>query len=92
MPVFAFDPQDAPSGLENYWGYSPINFFAPHWDYGTTDDPLQTVREFRDMVKAFHRAGMEVILDVVYNHTAESGKVGPWLKFQRAGLPRCTTS
>lgn len=82
MPVFAFDPQDAPSGLENYWGYSPINFFAPHWDYGTTDDPLQTVREFRDMVKAFHRAGMEVILDVVYNHTAESGKVGPWLNFK----------
>ncbi len=82
MPVFAFDPQDAPSGLKNYWGYSPINFFAPHWDYGTTDDPLQTVREFRDMVKAFHRAGMEVILDVVYNHTAESGKVGPWLNFK----------
>ncbi len=82
MPVFAFDPQDAPSGLKNYWGYSPINFFAPHWGYGTTDDPLQTVREFRDMVKAFHRAGMEVILDVVYNHTAESGKVGPWLNFK----------
>lgn len=82
MPVFAFDPQDAPKGLENYWGYSPVNFFAPHWAYGTTDDPLQTVREFKDMVKAFHREGMEVILDVVYNHTAESGAVGPWLNFK----------
>lgn len=82
MPVFAFDPQDAPKGLENYWGYSPVNFFAPHWAYGTGDDPLRTVREFKDMVKAFHRAGMEVILDVVYNHTAESGAVGPWLNFK----------
>ena len=82
MPVFAFDPQDAPEGLENYWGYSPVGFFAPHWEYGQTDDPLATVREFRDMVKAFHRAGMEVILDVVYNHTAESGAVGPWLNFK----------
>ena len=82
MPVFAFDPQDAPEGLENYWGYSPMSFFAPHWAYGQTDDPQQTVREFRDMVKAFHRAGMEVILDVVYNHTAESGEVGPWLNFK----------
>ena len=82
MPVFAFDSQDAPKGLENYWGYSPVNFFAPHWAYGTTADPLQTIREFKDMVKALHHAGMEVILDVVYNHTAESGHVGPWLNFK----------
>ena len=82
MPVFAFDPQDAPLGLKNYWGYSPINFLSPHWGYGSTDDPLTTIREFKDMVKALHSAGMEVILDVVYNHTAESGRIGPWLNLK----------
>lgn len=82
MPVFAFDPQDAPLGLRNYWGYSPVSFFAPHWGYGTSDDPLKTIMEFKDMVKALHRAGIEVILDVVYNHTAESGQVGPWLSLK----------
>ncbi|MDW7695592.1 glycogen debranching protein GlgX [Flammeovirgaceae bacterium SG7u.111] len=76
LPVQQFDHQDAPSGV-NYWGYSPISFFAPHHAYGTTDDPIQTVNEFKEMVKAFHKAGIEVILDVVYNHTSEGGDTGP---------------
>ncbi len=77
LPVFQFDPQDCPEGKVNYWGYSPVSFFAPHHGYGTTDDPLQTLYEFRDMVRAFHKAGIEVILDVVFNHTAEGNEKGP---------------
>ena len=57
-------------GLKNYWGYAPIGFFAPHAEYAATDDP---VRELKSMVKAMHQAGIEVILDVVYNHTGEGG-------------------
>lgn len=72
LPVFAFDVQDCPPGKVNYWGYAPVSFFAPHSAYGSAD-------EFRDMVKAFHRAGIEVILDVVYNHTAEGDHRGPIL-------------
>lgn len=75
--VFAFDPHDAPAGLSNYWGYSPISFFAPHSAYSSRKDPLGPLNEFRDMVKALHRAGIEVILDVVYNHTAEGDHKGP---------------
>ena len=82
MPVFQFDPQDAPPGLSNYWGYSPISFFAPHGGYAIGDGPLTVLDEFRDMVKALHRAGIEVILDVVYNHTAESGGNGPTVCFR----------
>jgi isoamylase len=78
MPVFAFDAQDAPSGRSNYWGYSPLSFFAPHAGYAMPGcSPLQVLDEFRDMVKALHRAGIEVILDVVYNHSAEGGENGP---------------
>lgn len=77
MPVQAFDPQDAPSGLVNYWGYSPVSFFAPHAAYASTADPLGALDEFRTMVKELHRAGIEVILDVVFNHTAEDGAEGP---------------
>ena len=77
MPVFAFDRQDAPRGRLNYWGYSPVSFFAPHPGYATSADPLGVLDEFRDMVKALHRAGLEVILDVVYNHTAEGNEDGP---------------
>ncbi len=77
LPVFQFDPQDAPFGLCNYWGYSPISFFAPHAEYATDRQPLTALNEFRDMVKALHREGIEVILDVVYNHTAEGGVDGP---------------
>ncbi len=79
LPVFQFDAQDAPPGLVNYWGYSPVSFFAPHAAYSSRKDPLGPVDEFRDMVKALHRAGIEVILDVVYNHTAENGANGPTL-------------
>ncbi len=76
LPVFQFDAQDAPPGLTNYWGYSPLSFFAPHAAYSSRKDPLGPVTEFLDLVKALHRAGIEVILDVVYNHTAENGADG----------------
>jgi glycogen operon protein len=84
MPVMAFDTQDVPEGtrgrgLSNFWGYSPYAFFAPHPAYAATDDVR---REFRDMVKAFHRAGIGVILDVVFNHTAEGGPDGPTIHFR----------
>ena len=82
LPVFQFDSQDAPPGKINYWGYAPISFFAPHHEYSSRKDPLGPVNEFRDMVKALHRAGIEVILDVVFNHTAEGRHDGPTLSFR----------
>jgi isoamylase len=82
LPVFQFDPQDATDGRANYWGYSPVSFFAPHHQYSSRKDPAGSVSEFRDMVKALHRAGIEVILDVVYNHTAEGGYGGPTLCYR----------
>jgi len=82
LPVFAFDRQDAPCGGVNYWGYSPVGFFAPHPAYAARPGPLGAIDEFRDMVKALHRAGIEVILDVVYNHTAEGDERGPTLSFR----------
>jgi glycogen operon protein len=82
LPVFQFDPQDAPPGLVNYWGYAPVSFFAPHQGYSSRRDPLGAVDEFRDMVKTLHRAGLEVILDVVFNHTAEGDDRGPTLSFR----------
>ena len=82
MPVFQFDPQDAPERRTNYWGYSPISLFAPHRGYASRRDLLGAVDEFRDMVKAFHRAGIEVILDVVFNHTAEANHLGPTACFR----------
>jgi len=69
-------------GLTNYWGYSTIGFFAPHSEYAATGFRGQEVREFKGMVKALHRAGIEVILDVVYNHTAEGNHLGPMLAFK----------
>jgi glycogen operon protein len=77
MPVQQFDVQDAPKKLTNYWGYSPIGFFAPHNGYNVSQDPVAAANEFRDMVKALHKEGIEVILDVVFNHTAEAGIDGP---------------
>src|SRR5579862_6391986 len=77
LPVFQFDSQDCPPGRVNYWGYAPVSFFAPHQAYSSRQDPLGPVDEFRDMVKALHRAGIEVILDVVFNHTAEGNENGP---------------
>jgi len=82
LPVFQFDRQDCPPGLVNYWGYSPVSFFAPHAGYSSRKDALGPVDEFRDLVKALHRAGIEVILDVVYNHTAEGNAEGPTLCFR----------
>ena len=82
LPVFQFDAQDCPPGKINYWGYAPVSFFAPHQAYSSRQDPLGPVDEFRDMVKALHRAGIEVILDVVFNHTAEGDHRGPTLSFR----------
>jgi glycogen operon protein len=69
-------------GLSNYWGYSTIGFLAPHSGYAATGTRGEQVREFKGMVKALHRAGIEVILDVVYNHTAEGSHLGPTLSFK----------
>jgi isoamylase len=88
LPVFQFDFQDAPPGRVNYWGYAPVSFFAPHQGYSARRDPLGPVDEFRDMVKALHRAGLEIILDVVFNHTAEGDHRGPTLSFR--GLDNTT--
>ena len=77
LPVFQFDPQNAPAGRTNYWGYQPVSFFAPHHAYSSRKEPLAVLDEFRDAVKALHRAGIEVILDVVFNHTTEGGHDGP---------------
>ncbi len=82
LPIFAYDAQDCPPGVVNYWGYQPVSFFAPHAAYSSRTDPLGPIDEFRDMVKALHRAGLEVILDVVYNHTSEGGANGPTFCFK----------
>ncbi len=87
LPVFQFDAQDCPPGKINYWGYAPISFFAAHQAYSSRQDPLGPVDEFRDMVKALHRTGIEVILDVVFNHTAEGDERGPTLCFRGIDNP-----
>ncbi|MFH1966055.1 MAG: glycogen debranching protein GlgX [Acidobacteriota bacterium] len=87
LPVYQFDRHDAPEGLPNYWGYSPVSFFAPHREYSSDKSTLGPINEFRDMVKALHRDGIEVILDVVYNHTAEGNENGPtvcWKGFENS--------
>jgi isoamylase len=87
LPVFQFDPLDCPPGLVNYWGYAPVSFFAPHCANSSRQDILGPVDEFRDMVKALHRAGIEVILDVVFNHTAEGDHNGPTFCFRGIDNP-----
>ena len=87
MPVMAFDEQDVPEGaaakgLRNYWGYSTHSFFSPHPGYVVSPEKGTHRREFRDMVKAFHLAGIGVILDVVLNHTSEGGEEGPTINFK----------
>ena len=84
MPVHQFvnDPTLAQKGLSNYWGYNTIGFFAPHNGYAASTSPGQQVQEFKQMVKALHEAGIEVLLDVVYNHTAEGNHLGPTLCFR----------
>lgn len=90
MPVMAFDEQDIPDstaalGLKNYWGYSTHSFFSPHPGYCVTPEQGTHQREFRDLVKALHRAGIAIILDVVFNHTAEGGAGGPTINFKGLG-------
>ena len=87
LPVHYFDPESAPDGLTNYWGYNTINFFTPHRPYSSDKSPLGPLNEFRDMVKALHRADIEVILDVVFNHTAEGNENGPTLCFRGLDNP-----
>ncbi|MEU0009459.1 glycogen debranching protein GlgX [Streptomyces sp. NPDC006314] len=84
MPVhqFVHDGVLQDRGLSNYWGYNTIGFFAPHNDYAAFGSRGQQVNEFKAMVKALHAAGLEVILDVVYNHTAEGNEMGPTLSFR----------
>ncbi|MBN1586479.1 MAG: glycogen debranching protein GlgX [Candidatus Omnitrophica bacterium] len=69
-------------GTTNYWGYNTLSFFIPHYEYAAAQDPVLAIHEFRNMVKSFHNAGIEVILDVVYNHTAEGNQFGPTLNFR----------
>jgi glycogen operon protein len=87
LPIFQFDTLDCPPGLVNYWGYAPVSFFAPHRAYSSRQDALGPVDEFRDMVKALHRVGIEVILDVVFNHTAEGDSSGPTVCFRGIDNP-----
>ena len=92
MPVMAFDEQDvsegvAARGLKNYWGYSTHSFFSPHPGYAVSPEEGTHRREFRDMVKALHRAGIGVILDVVLNHTSEGGQRGPTINFKGMANP-----
>jgi glycogen operon protein len=84
LPVHQFvsEPSLTERGATNYWGYNSIGYFAPHAAYSSSGERGQQVREFKEMVRALHRAGLEVILDVVYNHTAEAGPLGPTLSFR----------
>ena len=84
LPVqqFASEPRVMERGMANYWGYNTLGFFAPHAAYSSSGDRGGQVREFKEMVKALHAAGIEVILDVVYNHTAEGEATGPTLSFR----------
>ena len=84
MPIhhFAHNKFLLDKGLTNYWGYNSIGYFAPHAEYSASGVNGDQVNEFKEMVKAYHRAGIEVILDVVYNHTAEGNHLGPTLAFR----------
>ncbi|WP_158861867.1 glycogen debranching protein GlgX [Leifsonia sp. AG29] len=89
LPIHQFvqDSHLAEKGLRNYWGYNSIGFFAPHNEYAATGDTGHQVDEFKGMVKALHAAGLEVILDVVYNHTAEGNDLGPTYSFKGIDNP-----
>jgi len=87
LPVFQFDDTDASLNqaggvIRNYWGYQTVAFFSPHGSYCVGQDGTSSITEFRDMVKALHRAGIEVILDVVFNHTDEGNELGPTHSFR----------
>ena len=85
LPVFAFDSSDAPEGLENYWGYSPINWFTPHQGFVDGHDPLEARKQFKHLVEVCHDNGLEVFIDVVYNHTTEGNKDGPRISWKNFG-------
>ncbi len=90
LPVMAFDEQDVPGhtadlGLKNYWGYSTHSFFSPHPGYCVTPEQGTHAQEFRDLVKALHKAGIGIIMDVVFNHTSEAGANGPVINFRGIG-------
>ncbi len=82
LPIFCFDPTDAPKGLENFWGYSPINWFTPHFQYFSDTSPKSIREEFRNFVEECHKNNIEVILDVVYNHTSEGNIDGPTISWK----------
>ncbi|WP_115019442.1 glycogen-debranching protein [Synechococcus sp. UW140] len=82
LPIQAFDLQDAPPGRDNVWGYSPLSWFAPHQGFIEGDDPLSARHQVRELVAACHDAGIEVLLDVVYNHTTEGNQQGPTLSWR----------
>ena len=82
LPIFCFDPTDAPNGLENFWGYSPINWFTPHFEYLSNESAEKNREEFRRFVEECHKADIEVILDVVYNHTCEGDSKGPAISWK----------
>lgn len=82
LPVFAFDPADAPPGRDNIWGYSPLSWFTPHQGFASSTDPHQARDDMRQLVAACHDAGIEVLLDVVYNHTTEGNRLGPILSWR----------
>jgi glycogen operon protein len=89
MPVhhYVTEPSVTRRGLTNYWGYNSLGYFAPHAGYSSTGDTGGQVGEFKAMVRALHNAGLEVILDVVYNHTAEGDETGPTLAFRGIDNP-----
>lgn len=89
LPVFDFDEADnlnknpkTKQPLVNYWGYAPLSFFAPMQRYASSDDPVEALSEFKEMVKALHKAGIEVILDIVFNHTGEGNQAGPMISWK----------
>ncbi len=85
LPVFAFDASDSPEGLENYWGYSPINWFTPHQGFIDGHNPLEARNQFKKLVEVCHDNGLEVLLDVVYNHTTEGNQDGPIISWKNFG-------
>jgi len=82
LPIFCFDPTDSPNGLKNFWGYSPINWFTPHFEYLSNESAEKNREEFRRFVEECHKADIEVILDVVYNHTSEGDSKGPAISWK----------
>ncbi len=85
LPVFSFDPYDAPFGVSNHWGYSPLNWFTPHIDFIVGKKPEEARNQFRQFVENCHDEGLEVLIDVVYNHTTEGNEDGPVISWKGFG-------